>query len=764
MDELDEIIEDFLVESTEALDQLDEEFVELEKSPRSQELLGSIFRTVHTIKGTASFLDFHRLEKVAHAGENVLSLLRDGELLLDAPMTSTLLEMVDAVRDTVEVIRGSGSDDGIDYTDLIASLVAIAEGAGAEDSDEAAAVPAKKAVKKTAKKAKKAVKKTTKKATKKATDVEASEGSDPAPEEAVETAPQGGSTPPAAAGPETGTNRPTTESSIRVDVDLLDHLMNLVSELVLARNQIRQYRMTDVEPAYENATQQLDLLTSDLQQAVMATRMQPVSNIFSRLPRMVRDVAATCGKKVQLDISGGDTELDKTLLEAIRDPLTHIVRNAVDHGLESPEERAAAGKDETGRVHIHAQHEGGQVMVTLSDDGKGFDLERIAAKAIDKGLATADQVEMMSDRELANLAFHPGLSTAEAVTTVSGRGVGMDVVVQRVGEIGGAIDIDTTPGLGTTVTLRIPLTLAIIPALRVSCGGRRYLIPQINVVELHQVEQTGIETVGNATVFRLRGELLPLVNWRTILEPGSERDSEPTKADDSSFICVLNAHGLDFGLVVDKVESTEEIVVKPLPAHVKEVRAFAGSAVLGDGSIALILDPLGVTMTTGLSIDSEASQQRDQISTIGSAGEVEKVLVCDIGTRRVAFELHEVSRLENFGPDDIELAAGRTVVQYRGSLMPIVDPYLLFGEPDDAERDECSVLVLRASDGAGSIGVVVDRIREVHEVDTSCDAAQPGPSPVRLSVPIDGVVTDVISATDVRDLVATTLTITEGAA
>ncbi len=708
IDEFQEIIDDFIVESLEALDQLDEEFVRLEQEPTSVELLGSIFRTVHSIKGTSSFLDFVELEKLAHAGENLLSLLRDGELGLDVHMTTTLLEMVDSLRATLAAIQDTKTDAEQDHARLVKRLEAHAASEPVEEvgTTETSADPAP-------------------------ADAEPAASSEDTPSQAEAS---------------TG-DRPTAESSIRVDVDLLDRLMDLVSELVLARNQIRQYRIDGVDPSYDNATQQLDLLTSDLQQAVMATRMQPLSQLFGRLPRMVRDLAHTCDKQVQLQVTGGDTELDRTLLEAIRDPLTHIVRNSVDHGIEDPAGRRAADKPESGTIWIDARHEGGQVMIEITDNGKGFDLDRIAEKAVAAGVIAQDAAQTMGTREIAQLVFHPGLSTAEEVTTVSGRGVGMDVVKRSIDEIGGQIDIETEMGTGTKLTLRIPLTLAIIPALRCICDDQTYLIPQLNVVELHQVDESSpVELIGSTPVHRLRGDLLPLLHWRDVLADGAHREDY----DAEGFIVVIHAHGLNFGFVVDEVVSTEEIVVKPLRAHVKGIDAFAGSTVLGDGSVALIFDPIGLTASSGLTIDSNAEQASGPLNSTGGSHDTESLLVCDVGGRRVALPLSDIVRLESIDRDSLDHAAGDTVVQYRGSLMRIVEPQrYLPGTPYGEDSPEpLSVLVLREGYSTDPVGLVVDHILEVHQA--NLDGGRPADPPVRVSIPIDGLVTDVLDGAVIR--------------
>jgi len=437
---MDDIVKDFLIESGENLDRLDQELVKLEADPRSSELLASIFRTIHTIKGSSGFLGFQRLDRVAHAGENLLSKLREGELLLTEEITSGLLAMVDAVRSMLDEIGSTESDGEKDYPELLVTLqrlqgengtTGVAEGEKVEDETASNQANGKKA------------------------------------QEASATEPQ------AAAAVET----------VRVGVPLLDRLMNLVGELVLARNQLLQFAGGTADAGVHAISQRMNLIASELQEDVMKTRMQPIGNVWAKFPRTVRDLALSCGKEVRLETVGQDTELDRTIIEAVKDPLTHLVRNAVDHGIESPEVRRQAGKSAAGVLTLRAFHEGGQVNIEIADDGAGLDRDRIRRKAIERGLISAEQAARMAERELFNLIFLPGFSTAERVTAVSGRGVGMDVVRTNLEKIGGAVDLDSEPGKGTTVRIKIPLTLAIIPALVVRCHAERFAIPQISLTE-----------------------------------------------------------------------------------------------------------------------------------------------------------------------------------------------------------------------------------------------------------------------------------------
>jgi two-component system chemotaxis sensor kinase CheA len=522
-----------------------------------------------------------------------------------------------------------------------------------------------------------------------------------------------------------------SDSNIRVDVGLLDKLMNLVGELVLARNQILQFSSTQQDTSFLNTSQRLNLITTELQEGVMKTRMQPIGNIWSKFPRVVRDLATSCGKQVNIEMEGKETELDKTIIESIKDPLTHLVRNAVDHGVESPEKRLAAGKSPEGHLFLRAFHEGGQVNIEISDDGAGIDLERVKQKALEKGLVTPDQAARLSDRELLNLLFLPGFSTAEKVTNVSGRGVGMDVVKTNIEKIGGTVDIQNHVGHGTTLKIKIPLTLAIIPALIVTSHGDRYAIPQVSLLELVRLEgeqaRKGIEQIHGAAVYRLRGKLLPLVTLNHELrveESGLERQVAENNAVN---IVVLQADDRHFGLVVDEINDTEEIVVKPLGKQLKGISTFAGATIMGDGQVALILDVLGLAQRANV-----VSEVRDR-SVGEKAAEMESrhddgeslLLLRGPHDGRMAMPLSLVARLEEFARTAVEKAEGRHVVQYRGQILPLIHLSSALAErrqqPRDsgphepgAEDDKIQVVVY--IDQGRSVGLVVDRILDIaHE-------------------------------------------------
>ncbi|MDP1572508.1 MAG: chemotaxis protein CheA [Vicinamibacterales bacterium] len=684
MGNLDDLVTEFLVESYENLDRLDRLLVELEKDPRDQANLASIFRTIHTIKGTCGFLGYSRLEAVTHVGENLLSRLRDGELVLDAPMTSGLLHLIDGVRGILQAIEQTGAEPDTDFTALIAELEHLNAGTSPAATAEAASVPEATVV----------------------AAVTAAIEPVIAPAPADDRA--SGEGPAAADHGRQG----LADTSLRVDVGLLDKLMNLVGELVLARNQILQFTATQSDTAFVGATQRLNLVASELQEGVMKTRMQPIGNVWSKFPRVVRDLATTCGKQVRIEMVGKDTDLDKTIIEAIKDPLTHVVRNSVDHGIEPAAERLARGKSPEGRLLLRAFHEGGQINIEIADDGAGIDPERVKRKAIERGLITAEHAARMGDHEATRLIFLPGFSTAEKVTNVSGRGVGMDVVKTNIEKIGGTVDIASRVGEGTTLKVKIPLTLAIIPALMVSTGRESYAIPQVNLLELVRLEgeqaRSGIERVQSALFYRLRGNLLPLVYLHR------ELALEAQAGPDLVNIVVLKADDRQFGLVVDQINDTEEIVVKPLGKALKGVRVFAGATIMGDGHVALILDVLGIAQQAGVVSEVRAGVGAcaSGAAARGEAEPAETWLLFRVdGHERMAMPLHLVDRLEEFPQGVIERSARQEVVQYRGEIMPLVSLAEMLGAGAGAAADPRQVIVF-AGEGR-RIGLVVDRILDI---------------------------------------------------
>jgi two-component system chemotaxis sensor kinase CheA len=678
VDEIDEIVQEFLVESHENLDQLDRDLVALEREPDSRDLLGSIFRTIHTIKGTSGFLAFGNLESVTHVGENLLARLRDGKMSMTPQTTDVLLAMVDTVRELLAAIEAQGTEGSVDVTAVVQRISSILDGTTTPDPEPTAVAEVVPAL-----------------------PVEPVAEPAAVVAEPVE---------------EIVARRNVADSSIRVDVELLDTLMRLVGELVLTRNQIVRQAGEQEGLELVRSAQRLNLIATELQEGVMSTRMQPIDHLWSKLPRVVRDLGATCGKQVSLTMVGRETELDRSLLESVKDPLTHLVRNAVDHGLESPEDRVAAGKPAEGVLTLRAYHEGGQVVVEVCDDGAGIDPDRIAAKAIDKGLRTPAQLAQLAPTDVLQLIFLPGFSTAAAVTNVSGRGVGMDVVKTNIESIGGTIEVESVVGRGTTCRLRIPLTLAIVPALTVECAGDRYAIPQVSLLELVALDAdraaTAVEDVNGAPVYRLRGALLPLVRLTDVLSVESDR------SDGHVLIAVLQADGKRFGLVIDRVLSTEEIVVKPLGARLKALGTYSGATILGDGRVALILDVQALARRALTAEALERGAASAVAETQRAMGEHLRMLVAGIGGgRRVAIPLSSVTRLENIAASSVELVGSREVVQYRGAILPLLRLDRHLGAISERDGDDLVVVVYSA--GSRSVAIVVDEIIDI--VDEEAD-------------------------------------------
>jgi two-component system chemotaxis sensor kinase CheA len=757
---MDDLIKEFLIESHENLDRLERDLVELEKDPHDKETLSSIFRTIHTLKGSAGFLGYGQLEAVSHVGENLLSRMRDGLLVINPDIAGALLSTVDVVRRMLGEIEASGAPEERDYSALIQLLDRLKDGSSGSVASEpkaAAAVPAPQPV--AAPKAPEPVAKAPEPVVAVHPEeedehhpvavepvvsqptpapvpkvVEAPVAAAPAvaaptpkPAAAPVPAPQQAAPAPAApVVPAASNDHPeqrssaASDSSIRVDVSLLDKLMNLVGELVLARNQVLQFTSQHADSAFLATAQRLNLITTELQGSAMKTRMQPIGNIWSKLPRVVRDLSASCGKEIRLEMEGKETELDKTIIEAIKDPLTHIVRNSVDHGIETPDVREARGKSAEGCLKMRAFHEGGQVNIEIIDDGGGIDLDRVKAKAVSRGIISAEHAARMSDHEGLHLIFMPGFSTAEKITNVSGRGVGMDVVKTNIEKIGGTVDLQSQLGKGTTLKIKIPLTLAIIPALIVTSGRERFAIPQISLLELVRLEAATasqqIEFIHGSPVYRLRGKLLPLVYLNRELK----LKHETAEGDREVNIVVLQADGHPFGLVVDDINDTQEIVVKPLGKQLKGVGCFAGATIMGDGRVALILDVLGLAQQSRVVAEihdrtnhlesaaaAEARKQQDQKQTLllFSAGQ----------NTRMAIPLSMVARLEEFPHSAIEQSGGKPVVRYRGQILPLiqVSEHLPIPSERKQESEGDAMQVVVYTEKGKSVGLVVGKIDDI---------------------------------------------------
>ena len=712
-----QLIQDLVIESLEGLDAFDAEMLALEDHEgQPQDHLRLAFRMIHTVKGSSGCLGFETIEKVAHAGENLLSLLRDEVMSVDQAVITGLLRCSDALRDMMHCLEAGSSPDTIRHADLLQLLDGLQRSGkseaqqgfgffdGAPGAPETAVAPSGWGL----------------------------FGDD---EPVLVVAPTAPSSPPPSSPPSVEVSElqeedaspklaavsagpRASESAIRVEVAQIDRLMNLVGELVLARNQILQMAGEKSDPALNGPIQRVNLITTELQASVMKTRMQTVQTVWSKFPRLVRDLSQELGKKLTLTMEGQETELDRTVIEAIKDPLTHIVRNSIDHGVEDPAARKLAGKSETGQLRLRAFHEGGQVVLEISDDGRGIDPVRISKKALERGLISPEEASRFTDREIVNLIFHAGFSTAEKVTNVSGRGVGMDVVRSNVEKIGGTVEVSSVVGEGTTMQIRIPLTLAIIPALLVECNGDRFAIPQASLLELVRLDPTNsarsIEWVNEAPVLRLRGKLLALLDLGQALSLRQQRSAE------DAFIVVVEAAGRKFGLMVDAVLDTEEIVVKPLHRVLKSLGAFAGATILGDGQVALILDVAGMAKRSNMNanrkiLDADALKQ-NQAAALDDGKERLRLLMARVAENRVAFPLEGVTRIEEIPASSIERSGPREVLQYRGRIMPLVRIGDCLGEKRPVVKGEDDLLHIVVCQLRGhQTGLIIDSIEDIFE-------------------------------------------------
>lgn len=683
---MDDIINEFLTETNEGLAELDNALVSLEQNPEDSALISQIFRVIHTIKGTSGFLGLVRLGHVAHKGEDVLGLFRDKKLKVTPAYVSLILEAIDRIKQIIIGIETTGSEPEGDDTHLISQLEAVYNGAGggvelSNDSmnilDEApiAALDPMEAAFAAAQPL--AVQETVHQDKVEVADAKANAA---APAESQ-----------------------LASQTLRVNVEVLENLMTMVSELVLTRNQLLQTARNYNESEILAPLQRLNHVVSGLQDGVMKTRMQPIGNAWSKLPRIVRDVAAELGKKIDLEMRGQETELDRQILEMIKDPLTHMVRNSADHGVELPAERAAKGKSETGKILLNAYHQGGHIIVEISDDGKGLPLDKIKKKILERGLATEEQLRTMPAQQIQQYIFHAGFSTADKITSVSGRGVGMDVVRSNIEKIGGSIEMKSVENHGTTFLIKIPLTLAIVSSLIVGVNNERFAVPQITVSELvcvggdsaHQVE-----LIDNAPVLRLRGNLLPLVSLNKLLNLPHHEDKNKVQ-----YVVVTRVAAFLFGLIVDQVFDMEEIVVKPVSDNLKDLQIFSGNTILGDGRVIMILDPPGILKAAGMEQNLENAQQaQEEKLQIQSGPENLLLLFNDSHDQLKAAPIDMVSRLEEVELKNIEMSDGRQVIQYLGHLMPI------FGfENDNLERRP--LIIFR--DGDRNAALMANKILDI---------------------------------------------------
>jgi two-component system chemotaxis sensor kinase CheA len=773
MSDLDiEVLREFLLESHENLDRLDQEFVALETNPGDRARIATILRAMHTIKGTSGFFGLTKLGKLTHAGESLLVRLRDGKQAWSPAVVSVLLRLVDVVRAILKVVEKDGTEGAEDHAALVAELERMMSSSG--DGADAGSVETQKAAPRAdagggkKRKRKRAAAKRSEALSARPSGSIAPPSRLPsdAPRGRTSESPRAGTLAPDSAkalavsaeepaGGATIKERggPVADSTVRIDVAVLDNLMNLVGELVLARNRMLQFSVTATDTDFLATVQRLTSLTTELQEGVMKTRMQPISSVWSKLPRVVRDLASECGKQVKLEMEGQDTELDRTLIDAIRDPFVHMVRNAIDHGIELPEVRARAGKLPVGTLKCRAFHEAGQVVIDISDDGGGIDPDRVLRKALQTGLITSEQARHMSDREAIQLIFAEGLSTAAQITNISGRGVGMDVVKTNVEKIGGSIEIQSKLGQGTTLRIRLPLTLAIIPALVVTSAGERFAIPQPALLELVHIDaesgSNSIETLAGVPIFRLRGELVPIVYLNDVFELSGE--ARPSTAPSELNIVVLQAERRRFGLVVDAINDTQEIVVKPLGSTLTKLPYFAGATIMGDGRVALILDVSGIARRANVAGDAVERSIKELGKTTAMPTIVESVLLFGLrGGARMGMPLALVARLEEVKRSSIENTRRGPVIQYRGQIMPLIDvASVIPGENMGACCDATAELqVIVFADGGNSYGLIVDRILDIAHESVGVVTPSPGQNLLGTAV-IQGEVTDMLDAKSV---------------
>jgi two-component system chemotaxis sensor kinase CheA len=741
---MDDLLREFLTETSESLDTVDNQLVRFEQEPNNAKILDNIFRLVHTIKGTCGFLGLPRLEALAHAGETLMGKFRDG-LPVTAEAVTLILSSIDRIKEILSGLEATEAEpEGTDQ-DLIVKLEEMVE-RGMQEMPETVA-SAEAAQPKVAEGA--LVPQTLERPLRpgevsldelerafRETPTEAAPA--PAP---VATAAKEVKRPvkkPAPADVETPESDRVANQSIRVNVDALEHLMTMVSELVLTRNQLLEISRRNEDTEFKVPLQRLSNVTAELQEGVMKTRMQPIGNAWQKLPRIVRDLSGELGKQIELEMHGADTELDRQVLDLIKDPLTHMVRNSADHGLETPAERVASGKAEQGTIRLSAYHEGGHIIICIADNGRGLNTERIKAKALSNGLVNEAELEKMTEAQIHKFIFAPGFSTAAAITSVSGRGVGMDVVRTNIDQIGGTIDVKSVAGEGSSVTIKIPLTLAIVSALIVEAAGDRFAIPQLSVVELVRARANSehrIERIKDTAVLRLRNKLLPLMHLKKLLKIDDGSSSDP----ENGFIVVTQVGNQTFGIVVDGVFHTEEIVVKPMSTKLRHIEMFSGNTILGDGAVIMIIDPNGIAKALGASgAASHQIAEENAASRASAAEQLTSLLVFRAGSNQPkAVPLGLVTRLEEIATDKIELSNGRYMVQYRDQLMPLVQMAGVNVQTSGAQP------ILVFADDGRSMGLVVDEIIDIVEEKLTIEVAgqQDG---ILGSAVIKGLATEVI--------------------
>lgn len=667
---MQDLIRDFVVETVESLDALDAELLRFEREPDNQAILSQIYRLLHTIKGACGFLDLGRLERLAHSAEELINRFRDGRAAMRDEVTLVLMTL-DRIRGIVVHVGETGREpDGVDH-ELIALLAACAaRGAaapviGGSDADHLSSDDIDRLF---------------------AMD----EGSAVVPDE-----PQ------------------LVRRNVRVSVERLDHLMNMVSELVLVRNQLLDLARRDTAGHYKLPLQRLSYITGELQDGVMRTRMQPIQGAWSKVSRMVRDLSDELGKPIRVELAGGSTEIDRQILEVIKDCLIHMIRNAADHGIESADERRAAGKPAEGTIRLRAAQEGSQIVFTVEDDGRGLNLDRIRARVLALGLSTEERLQKMSEQDIARFVFAPGFSTAAAITNVSGRGIGLDAVRNGIEQVGGLADVISRPGQGTSIILRLPLTLAVAGVLVVEAAGQTYALPQVTIAELVRASEGSdvrFERLGDSIALRMRDCLLPMVDLAAILTGGR------SESIGSGLVAVCEVGRLRFGMAVDAIHQTEEIVVKPLSARLRHIPYFSGATILGDGSVILILEATGFADLVG-SVAGATAEPGEPARVAPPASNATTLLVFAAGEGPLkAVPMALISRLEEIEVSCIQQVGAHRLVTYQGGLMPLLPA-------DDTLIPKAAGLqpVLVFQHGGRSAGVMVDEILDVTEAELVLD-------------------------------------------
>ncbi len=688
MENHDEILAEFILEAREIIDRLDGDFVRLEENPGDQALVGNIFRGLHTLKGSSGFFALKRLEKLSHAGESLLGKIRAGQATLDFDKSTRLLEMNDILRSIIEGVEANHIEPAGDDQELIAALLGAIPAEIKQTHDKISSPP-----------------------TNEAPEIVLKPEPQPAPEIQLEYAEPAEALMPNTPGQE-------VVVPVKVNPEVLDKLMNIASEMVLARNRLLPFSQQSSDKLFTSAVRSIDLLTLELQERMMKMRMQPIFHIWDKFPRLVRDVSAECGKKVRLLQEGSETELDRILLDSIRDPLIHLIRNSIDHSIESPEIRLQKGKSELAYLVLRAAHQNGIVIVEVIDDGAGVDYERVRQRAVSRGLISGEKAQLLNHKELIDLIFLPGFSTRDAITNLSGRGVGMDVVKNNIENIGGSIEVTSIPNEGTHVKLKIPLTLAILPTLFVRSGGEIFLIPQNRILELVRFSpnqpNNGIEDFYGTPTFRLRDKLIPLL----FLDEQLKMAKKPLKPKQKLFITLLNFNGTLFGLVVEEVLNIQDIVIKPLGELLRDMSNFAGATIMGDGEVALILDVDGIARKSGLVERLQANPIRQEERYVPTVEEMISVLLFEIpGLNKIALPLDSIDHIIKLDPSQIQQNGSREVVYFNEQLMDLVrlDHYVSGGSKD-SHLNHARVPVLTCHYRDRLYGLVVKQVTDIIEV------------------------------------------------